>query len=175
MKKKDSVSEFTSERNAALIANFRRNLAAQSKLSIDSAVKGATSAPARRFWVSEQRAAAVIARMLRADGLLPPVSSINPSSLYKECDPPSREIKISRAAANSEEILNSMFEEKREMYREIYFRVKEMLRSHPDSPICDVVFEVVNQPAPRSYMSLQRARDIIFLERRRRRRERSLI
>ncbi len=146
MKKKNSVSDFTSERNAALVANFRKNLVAQSQISIDSAIKGAAQAPAPRFWVSEQRAAVVIARMLKADLASPEAS---------------------------EAILQTMFEEKREMYREIYARVKALMESRPFMGMTEAVIEVINQPAPRSYMSWQRAKGVIYSESRRRRLERS--
>lgn len=146
MKKKNSVSDFTSERNAALVANFRKNLVAQSQISIDSAIKGAAQAPAPRFWVSEQRAAVVIARMLKADLASPEAS---------------------------EAILQTMFEEKREMYREIYARVKALMESGPQMGMTEAVIEVINQPAPRSYMSWQRAKGVIYSESRRRRLERS--
>ena len=62
--------------------------------------------------------------------------------------------------------------EKRDMYREIFLRFKQMRRRQPDRSIADVVFDVVNAPAPRSYISWQRARSIIYKEMARLRKER---
>lgn len=172
MKKQNSISEFTSERNASLLDNFRKNLAAQSRISINTAIKGAAQAPAPRFWVSEQRAAVVIGRMLRADHLI----YGGRRNKCKDGDDPKRKdrLDLNVSCKGSEDILNEMYEEKREMYREIYQRVKELLANSPEMPVCDAVFEVVNQEAPRSYMSWQRAKGIIYSERRRRRLERSI-
>ena len=51
------------------------------------------------------------------------------------------------------EILESMHAEKREMYLEIFRRVEEQKRLHPEMSLGDIVYEVVNSPAPRSYLS----------------------
>lgn len=139
MKKKNSTSDFTSERNAALVAHFHRQLALQSRISLDKAFQGAVAQEAPRFWVSSHRAAVVIARMLKG-----------------EAD------------------LGSMYEEKKRMYLEIFRRVVILREENPDSSIFDLVDEVVNQAAPCSYMSWQRAKGIIYSERRRRRLERRL-
>lgn len=122
-----------------LIANFHRHLARQSQITLDKAFKGAVGDEAPRFWVSEHRAAVVIARMLKG-----------------EAD------------------LSAMYEEKREMYLEIFRRVLILREKLPDAPVCQLVEEVVNQSAPCSYMSWQRAKSIIYKERRRRRLERRM-
>lgn len=128
MKKKNAVSDFTSERNAMLLAHFRKQLALQSQITVDKAFKGAADSAAPRFWVSETRAAVVIGRMLK----------------------------------EGENAIAGMYEEKKEMYREIFRRVKELKKEMPDAPVCDLVWEVVNQPAPKSYMSWQRAKRVIY-------------
>lgn len=130
MKKKNSVSEFTSERNAILVEHFRRQLATQSKIDLQRVFKGVVDQPAPRFWVSETRAAVIISKLLKGE------------------DP-----------------LADMYQQKREMYLELFSRVKELLNVLPDASITDLVFEAVNQPAPKSYMSWQRARDVINKER----------
>ena len=56
---------------------------------------------------------------------------------------------------------SGMNTEKRKMYLEIYRRVKELKTLNPEAPVGDLVFEVVNSPAPHSYLSWQRAREII--------------
>jgi hypothetical protein len=62
-----------------------------------------------------------------------------------------------------------MFEEKRAMYREIFARFMRLRAERPEATIYELVFEVVNQPAPSSYISWQRAKSVIYAEYRRRR------
>lgn len=147
MKKRNSVSDFTSERNAMLVEHFKKQIASQSKVDLERAFKGAAEQPAPRFWVSEHRAAVVIATLLKAE---------------KEND-----------HSELERILGEMFEEKREMYREIFRRVKALKDRRPDAPVCELVEDVVNQPAPHNYMSWQRAKIVIYAKKRRRRLERN--
>ena len=137
MKHKNSVSDFTSERNDFLLNRFREELARQSKVSLDRAFKVAADAPAPRFWVSEARAAAVIGHMLRG-----------------------------------RDVTASMFGEKKRMYEEIFRRFSILREERPDATIADLAFEVVNQEAPCSYLSEDRARVIVYAEKRRRRLER---
>lgn len=59
------------------------------------------------------------------------------------------------------EILESMHPEKKAMFKEIFNRVKSEKMKNPDTPLGDIVFEVVNNPAPRSYLSWQWAAKII--------------
>lgn len=59
------------------------------------------------------------------------------------------------------EILDTMRPEKRAMYLEILNRVKLLKASNPDMALGDLVFEVVNNPAPRSFLSWQYASKII--------------
>ncbi len=148
MKKSKSVSDFTSERNATLVQHFRKQLAQQSRIDLDKAFKGAAEQPAPRFWVSELRAAVVIATLLKAEKR--------------------------GGEEGAERILAEMYEEKREMYREIYRRVKQLKELRPDAPVCELAEEVVNTPAPRSYISWHRAKRVIYAEKRRSRLERSL-
>ena len=67
MRKKNSVSDFVSHRNELIIKNFRESLARQSQISIRRAFLDAAEAPAPRFWVSEERATEVIAKMLAGE------------------------------------------------------------------------------------------------------------
>lgn len=127
MKKQNSISEFTDQRNRLLLENFRSAIAAQSQIALNEAFKTAAESPAPRFWVSETRAAAMIGRMLAGK------------------DPTA-----------------GMYKEKREMYLELFNRFLALRASRPDESISSLVFEVVNQPAPRAYMSWERARTIIY-------------
>lgn len=83
MKKKNSVSEFTSERDTLLLSNFRRAIAAQSKISLEKAFRTASECPAPRFWVSETRAAIVIGAILAGKD---PLASMTPEKreMYRE-------------------------------------------------------------------------------------------
>ena len=126
MKKKNSISEFTTERSQSLLRNFRESIARQSVISAKRAFQDAADAPAPRFWVSEARAAVVISMMLRGEDPTP-----------------------------------SMLPEKARMYREIYRRVAELRETEPDTPVGDLVFRVVNSPAPSSYMGWNHAKRLI--------------
>ncbi len=52
--------------------------------------------------------------------------------------------------------------EKKEMYEELFRRFQELRKLRPDESIGSLVFEVVNQAAPRSYISPKRAQSIIY-------------
>lgn len=131
MRKPKSVAEFSDQRNQFLLKNFREAIAVQSKIDLSNAFKTSTRIPAPRFWVSEQRAAGVVGKMLAGH------------------DPTA-----------------DMYEEKREMYREIFRRFMKLREERPEESIYQLVFEVVNNPAPRSYISEERARKLIYVERR---------
>ncbi len=57
----------------------------------------------------------------------------------------------------------------REMYEEIFRRCKDLALRHPQWTLKQCVFTVVNQPAPKFYLSVQSANAIIYRERRCRR------
>lgn len=69
MKKKGSKSEFAGQRNSELEAAFRRIAAMRHVTTTDEIFRRVAASPASRFWVSEQRAAEVIGRMLKGDRL----------------------------------------------------------------------------------------------------------
>lgn len=56
---------------------------------------------------------------------------------------------------------DGMHPEKRRMFLEIFKRVKAIKENHPEMPLGDVVFEVVNSPAPCSYITPHYAKKII--------------
>lgn len=162
MKKKNSISDFTSERNAILLANFHRQLALQSKIDLERAFKEAAERPAPRFWVSETRAAIVLARMLRTFDNTVRASrnaSLVTGGLITLPDP----------IEAADEVVADMYEEKRAMYRELFRRVLKLRTKMPDASLYDLAFEAVNSPAPRSYLSWQRAKIVIYNERKRKR------
>lgn len=50
---------------------------------------------------------------------------------------------------------------KRKMFLEIYARCIKIKNLHPETPLGDIVFEVVNNPAPSSYLTWHSALKII--------------
>ena len=80
----------------------------------------------------------------------------------------SRATRVITRMMKGEDILEGMQPGKREMYKEIYRRVVEMLRRSPRMPVGDAVFEVVNSPAPSSYLGIDRVIHIITKEKTRR-------
>lgn len=65
-------------------------------------------------------------------------------------------------------LLEGMQAEKRKMYEEIFRRVKARKELHPEEPLGDIVFEVVNSPAPCSYMTADRTKRLVNALRHRR-------
>lgn len=82
--------------------------------------------PSARFWVSEERAAIVVARMLKGDKL------------------------------------EKMRPLKREMFTEIFKRVKKVLEGEPELSIYNCCIRVVNTPAPKFYMTPLSIRETIY-------------
>lgn len=71
-----------------------------------------------------------------------------------------RAMRIISMMMKGEDILESMHEQKRKMYEEIYRRVSIMREENPDLSLGDAVFEVVNSEAPSSYMTWQYAQKL---------------
>lgn len=59
-------------------------------------------------------------------------------------------------------VLDSMRPTKREMFEEIYRRVLALKKMHPDWRLCELVYEVVNTPAPKFYMEASSALERLF-------------
>lgn len=89
-----------------------------------------------------------------------------------EAPPPRFWVSEARAAAvlgkmlAGEDPTADMNLEKREMYQELYARFLELRELYPEASIAELTFRVVNDEAPRSYISWQRARMIIYEEKR---------
>lgn len=64
---------------------------------------------------------------------------------------------IERGTAN----LDSMIESRKEMFLEIYDRVKALRINNPTMSLSELTNEVVKQPAPRFYLTAKSARTII--------------
>lgn len=55
----------------------------------------------------------------------------------------------------------SMFPEKARMFQEIFRRVEILRKKEPDATVGDLVFRVVNSPAPCSYLTPLHARRLV--------------
>ena len=66
----------------------------------------------------------------------------------------------------------SMFKEKKEMYEEIFRRVSALRLKEPHAPLGDLVFRVVNDSAPKSYLNWQSVMKIVYNIRKTRRHDR---
>lgn len=127
MKSFGSVLAFTRERNAALLKVYRQQVAATDNIRLNEIGEKIVNSPSPRFWVSEERAAAVVSAIMRG-----------------------------------KPVLETMRPSKREMFSEIYRRVVELKKRHPDWRLCQLIFEVVNSPAPKFYMEASSALERLF-------------
>lgn len=127
MKSFGSVLSFTRERNAALLKAYREQVDAASFVRLNEIGEKIVNSPSPRFWVSEERAAAVVSAIMRG-----------------------------------KPVLETMRPTKREMFEEIHRRVMALKEQHPDWHLCQLVFNVVNSPAPKFYMEVSSALERLF-------------
>lgn len=127
MKSFGSVLAFTRERNAALLKVYREQVDAASFVRLNEIGEKIVNSPSPRFWVSEERAAAVVSAIMRG-----------------------------------KPVLETMRPTKREMFEEIHRRVMALKEQHPDWHLCQLVFNVVNSPAPKFYMEVSSALERLF-------------
>lgn len=118
MRKRGSKFEYESLRNHELRKAYKWAMVTSASIRSTECLKIAVNSPCSRFWVSEERAAVVIAAMMRGEN---PLESMGPN--------------------------------KREMYEEIYSRFMDVFNDNPETPIRDLVHEVVMQPAPKFYLT----------------------
>ena len=76
MRKNCSYSEFNSQRREHLLRGYRESIARQSKISAERAFRDAADAPSPRFWVSEDRAAEVVSKIISNPSVI--------TNMYKE-------------------------------------------------------------------------------------------
>lgn len=76
-----------------------------------------------------------------------------------------RAARIVNALFQGVDLLENMHPNKKEMYLEIFRRVKEIKKKNPSMAIGDIVFEVVNNPAPKSYISPVSVARIVYSSR----------
>ncbi len=127
MKPFGSILAFTRERNAALLEAYREHVNAARFVKLNEIGEKIVNSPAPRFWVSEERAAAVVSAIMRG-----------------------------------KPVLKSMRPTKREMFEEIHRRVVALKKLHPEWHLCELVYEVVNSPAPKFYMEVSSALERLF-------------
>lgn len=70
MKSFGSVLAFTRERNAALLKAYREQVDAASFVRLNEIGEKIVNSPSPRFWVSEERAAAVVSAIMRGKPVL---------------------------------------------------------------------------------------------------------
>lgn len=127
MKHEGCILAFTKERNREIMAAYRKAISNTDHIVIFDIAERVENTPCSRFWVSEERALAVISEM-----------------------------------ESNIDILSVMRPLKQEMYTEIYHRVQVMRESNPSMSLSDIVFHVVNSPAPRFYLRPRCVMDIIY-------------
>lgn len=116
MKHKGCTMHFIRLRNLELLATYHKVLEQKEFIDITQVAEAIINSPASRFWVSEDRAFAIISAMTKGR---PVLATMNPA--------------------------------KREMFQEIFNRVTRLSHQHPDAALSDLVFQVVNSPAPKFY------------------------
>ena len=124
MKHKGSTFEYKHERDRDLMRAYCEQIMLCDTIDLTEVFKKVVIMPSERFWVSEERAAIVIARMFKGDKL----ESMKPNT--------------------------------REMYEEIFKRVKDMKEHNPTMSLIDMLFRVVRQPAPKFYLTPESAKVI---------------
>lgn len=127
MKSFGSVLAFTQERNDALLKAYREQVSTTRVVRLNEIGEKIVNSPSPRFWVSEERAAAVVSAIMRG-----------------------------------KPVLKMMRPTKRAMFEEIHRRVVALKKKHPNWHLCQLVFEVVNSPAPKFYMEASSALERLF-------------
>ena len=125
-------SEYKDDRDSELFRVYHNIISECSCIKLDDVIKEVVNTPSSRFWVSEERADAVVFSILKGKGL----DSIKGNT-------------------------------KREMFSEIYARVIQLRDAHPDWQRSRLVFEVVNQQAPKFYITPKSAKVILHYAKRR--------
>ncbi|MDE6277346.1 MAG: hypothetical protein K2M06_04480 [Muribaculaceae bacterium] len=121
-----SIMEFTRQRNDDLMRAFREQLDAASFILMPEIFEKVALSPAKRFWVSEERAAVEVSRMLAGR----PFPRMRPA--------------------------------KREMFNEIFRRFIALRELNPHMNLFELVSLVVNQPAPKFYLTPRTVSELIY-------------
>lgn len=127
MKHHGCTCDFTIQRNRELMQAYRHACGKRTFVVRREVCEEVANSPCSRFWVSEERAAAVVSGLLKG-----------------------------RYA------LDDMSRQKRDMFLEIFKRVTKIMDENPDVKLRDAVFDAVNSPAPRFYMTTRSVIQIIW-------------
>lgn len=73
-----------------------------------------------------------------------------------------RAMGVVTALMKGRKVLDAMRPSKREMFTEIYRRVMDLRKAHPNLPLPKLIVRVVNSPAPKFYMQPRCAMEIIY-------------
>lgn len=79
---------------------------------------------------------------------------------------------VGKLLKGKEGVLDKMYPEKQRMYKEIFRRFMEMRQTEPNASIAELIFRIVNDEAPDSYLTVPTVRTIIYREQQRLRKER---
>ena len=181
MKYKGSTSDYVGHRNREVLKSFRRAFAeAPAGVSVMEICREASLRPAPRFWVSDTRAAIVISEMERADRRLEMMRKRERSGVGSvDFSNPKRNAILNdmtfgnmaerignmpprgESAIGSEEVLKNMYAERRDMYREIYRRYKDIRARDTLKSTVQIAADIINNPAPRHYLTSHAVRRII--------------
>lgn len=131
MKDFGSILLFTDERNEDLMRAYRHCLSVASSVPAPDIFKLVADSPAKRFWVSPERAAVVVSALIAGR----PVGKMRPN--------------------------------KARMFQEIYRRYLIHKKKYPHLSTLDIVSIVVNEPAPRFYLTPRTVGELISRIRRR--------
>lgn len=126
MKKKGSNCEFSEERNEEIKRLFNKELKRKGSGTISDAMQAVWQSPASRFYISEQRAKAVL-RYRENHGVFP-----------------------------------GRLQGRLEMYEELWRRYNRKLSENTAADNDDIIFDVVNSPAPSFYLSRRTMRTLIY-------------
>ncbi len=118
--------DFSKQRNNDLMRVYRQCLAEARVVVMPEIFQRVADSPSRRFWVSEERAAIVVAR-------------IHAGKSWPHMRPA-----------------------KREMFEEIYRRFLIERMAHPKKSVYELVTGVVNQPAPKFYLTARTVGEFIY-------------
>lgn len=123
------------DRNEDFMRAYREQIACRDMIDLHEVFRCLVEMPSKRFWVSGERAAIVMAQMMCRD---------DPYSALKNMRPM-----------------------KQEMFAEIYRRTMDMMECYPKMRMINAVDRVVQQPAPKFYITPDSAKVIYYKIRKR--------
>lgn len=125
MKHRGNNFEYAEERNEDIMRAYMQEIGRCDRIYLPDVLSTVVNTPSKRFWVSAERAAIVISKMMHGDTLI------------------------------------NMRPARREMFQEIYRRVKLLQKENPTMSISEMALKVVQQPAPKFYITAGSAKVII--------------